>query len=231
MSAIHWFRKGLRLHDNPGLIAALNPVDGEVLTLRPVFVLDPWFVKNANVGENRWRFLQQTLVDLDMSLKKLGSRLFVLKGKPDEVFEKYFKKWEVKKITWEIDTEPYAGSRDAKIKKLAEDNDIVVETFTSHTLYDPEQIIAKNKGDVPLTYQKLTSLTSALGPPLMPIEAPEEIDKAAKISKEDKDKTRYDPPSLKDLGLNVKDLEPCKYAGGEAEALERLSEKVSMANI
>ena len=214
MSAIHWFRKGLRLHDNPALMAALNPLEeGEVLTLRPVFVLDPWFVKNANVGENRWRFLQQSLVDLNTSLNKLGSRLFVLKGKPDEVFEKYIKKWEVKKMTWEIDTEPYAVSRDAQIQKLAEDNDILVETFTSHTLYNPEQIIAKNKGDVPLTYQKLTSLTSALGHPSKPIEAPEEIVKAAKLSKEDRDKTRYDPPSLKDLGLNAKDLAACKFAG------------------
>ena len=231
MSAIHWFRKGLRLHDNPGLVAALNPLDlGEVLTLRPVFVLDPWFVKNANVGDNRWRFLQQSLVDLDSSLRKRGSRLFVLKGKPDEVFEKYFKKWEVRKITWEIDTEPYAVSRDARIQKLAEDNDILVETFTSHTLYNPEQIIAKNKCEIPLTYQKLISLTNALGPPSKPLEAPEEFVEAAKISKEDRDKTRYDPPSLKDLGLDTKDLEPCKYAGGETEALGRLSEKVSMVN-
>ena len=96
-SVIHWFRKGLRLHDNPALLAALKPHDGEVLMLRPVFILDPWFVKNANVGENRWRFLQQTLEDLDDSLKKLGSRLFVLKGNPEEVLEKYFKKWNVKK--------------------------------------------------------------------------------------------------------------------------------------
>ena len=65
MSAIHWFRKGLRLHDNPALIAALKPFEGEPLTLRPVFVLDPWFLKSGNVGDNRWRFLQQTLVDLE----------------------------------------------------------------------------------------------------------------------------------------------------------------------
>lgn len=42
--------------------------------LRPVFVLDPWFVKNAKVGPNRWRFLAQTLADLDAGLRKLKSR-------------------------------------------------------------------------------------------------------------------------------------------------------------
>jgi len=230
MSAIHWFKKGLRLHDNPALIAALKPLEGEPLTLRPVFVLDPWFLKNGNVGDNRWRFLQQTLVDLDTSLKKLGSRLYVLKGSPEEVFEKYFKKWDVKKITWEIDTEPYAKSRDAKIQKLAEKNGIILETFTSHTMYNPDQIIAKNKGEVPLTYQKLCSLISSIGSPAKPIDAPEEIAKESKISKEEREKTRYSPPSLKDLGLEVAELEPCLFPGGETEALRRLSEKVSMKN-
>ena len=37
-------------------------------------------------------------------------------------------------MTWEIDTEPYAVTRDAQIQKLAEANDVLVETFTSHTL-------------------------------------------------------------------------------------------------
>ena len=53
-SAVHWFRKGLRLHDNPALQAALCPgTGGNHLTLRPLFILDPWFVEQARVGQNR----------------------------------------------------------------------------------------------------------------------------------------------------------------------------------
>ena len=37
--AIHWFRKGLRLHDNPALLKACEGSS----ELYPVFVLDPWF--------------------------------------------------------------------------------------------------------------------------------------------------------------------------------------------
>ena len=87
MSCIHWFRKGLRLHDNPALRAALQ----DDLELRSVFILDPWFVSNCNVGINRWRFLQQTLQDLDNQLRALGSRLFVVRGNPKEVFPRLFK--------------------------------------------------------------------------------------------------------------------------------------------
>lgn len=124
MTTIHWFRKGLRLHDNPALQAAVVDVSWYHVTcfyiyllptwiqqdilmefeigysickivwhqskhkiccvihvifvqnfeLRPVFVLDPWFVANARVGKNRWRFLSQTLTDLDATLKAVGSR-------------------------------------------------------------------------------------------------------------------------------------------------------------
>lgn len=51
VNSVHWFRKGLRLHDNPALQEALNGAD----TARCVYVLDPWFAGAANVGVNRWR--------------------------------------------------------------------------------------------------------------------------------------------------------------------------------
>lgn len=38
MAAIHWFRKGLRVHDNPALMAACRGSTN----LYPVFILDPW---------------------------------------------------------------------------------------------------------------------------------------------------------------------------------------------
>ena len=40
--AVLWFRKGLRLHDNPALNAALDMAPE---SLTPVFCLDPWYVR------------------------------------------------------------------------------------------------------------------------------------------------------------------------------------------
>lgn len=48
---LHWFRKGLRLHDNPALRAALEGAQ----TYRCVYILDPWFAGVSQVGVNRWR--------------------------------------------------------------------------------------------------------------------------------------------------------------------------------
>ena len=227
-SVIHWFRKGLRLHDNPALLASLKPVDGQVLSLRPVFVLDPWFVQNATVGANRWRFLVQSLKDLDTSLRSLGSRLYVVRGSPDEVFPRVFDSWKVRKITWEIDTEPYALARDEKIEKLAQTRNLEVETFTSHTLFHPERIIAKNKGEVPLTFQKLCSVLKSLGPPSKPVGPPGELPNEAKCPIEDLDDSTYDVPSLSEVGVKEEDMHPCLFPGGETEGVKRLDDKISM---
>ena len=48
---VHWFRKGLRLHDNPALKEGLK----NATTFRCVFVIDPWFAGSSNVGINKWR--------------------------------------------------------------------------------------------------------------------------------------------------------------------------------
>lgn len=70
---IYWFRKGLRLHDNPALMSCIAQCKGNTC-LVPIFILDPWFVKHGNVGRNRWKFLQETLQDLTTRLESIGSR-------------------------------------------------------------------------------------------------------------------------------------------------------------
>lgn len=89
-NSLMWFRKGLRLHDNPALEYAAK---GSKF-LYPVFVIDPHYMDpdptafslgSSKAGLNRIQFLLESLADLDLSLKKVGSRLLVLKGDPGEL--------------------------------------------------------------------------------------------------------------------------------------------------
>ena len=48
---LHWFRKGLRLHDNPALLKVLTGAT----TIRFVYTLDPWYA-NAKHETNKWRY-------------------------------------------------------------------------------------------------------------------------------------------------------------------------------
>ena len=61
----------------------------------------------------------ESLVDLDSSLTKLGSRLFVVRGKPEVVLPELIDRWKINRLTFEYDSEPYAKERDKKIENMA----------------------------------------------------------------------------------------------------------------
>ncbi|EFX85418.1 DNA photolyase 1 [Daphnia pulex] len=221
---IHWFRKGLRLHDNPALLNALEKVGESHYELRPVFILDPWFVKNAKVGPNRWRFLVQSLQDLDDNLKKIGSRLFILKGSPTETFKKVFKEWNVKKLTFEVDIEPYAKTRDEEIKKLADHHSVTVVAKVSHTIYDLEKVFKANGNKAPLTYVKFQSVVAKFGTPEKALNAPGKLPKQCQtLLLSDK----YNVPLLEEMQVDLTGLGKELYRGGETEALARMEKYMS----
>jgi cryptochrome len=141
VTSIHWFRKGLRLHDNPALMAAckLGPT-------YPVFVMDPYFAKPDIIGVNRYSFFLESLRNLDCNLRSIGSRLFVLKGRPEEQIPLYAQKWNATYITFEQDTEPYARVRDKDITERLTQQGIKVESFTSHTLFSYDTYISSLSG-------------------------------------------------------------------------------------
>ncbi|KAL4225263.1 hypothetical protein ACF0H5_015951 [Mactra antiquata] len=218
---IHWFRKGLRLHDNPALVAAFENSSH----VWPIFILDPWFTVHASVGINRWRFLLESLKDLDDSLKKNNSRLFVVKGAPDEVLPKCFKEWNITKLTYEKDTEPYAIERDQIIDKLATDAGVEVVKHVSHTLYDTQRTISKNGGSPPLTYQRLQTVVSQMGPPEQPKDVPVKLMNGCKSVVQSDHDAKYGVPTLDDLGK--KDKGPILFPGGECEALKRMEQMLA----
>jgi len=150
MASIVWFRKCLRLHDNESLVRACKLGDGVV----PIFILDPHFVDTKRIGVNQFSFFLQGLTDLDQQLRKLGSQLVVLRGKPEKVFEGIFKgkhPFKAKTLLFEHDTTPYAVKRDETIEKLAKRHGIAVETFSGHTLINIKEVIDSKGFKCPTT--------------------------------------------------------------------------------
>jgi len=77
MPSIFWFRRDLRLADNPALLAAVAAGDGDVV---PLFIIDPALL--ASVGPSRASYLVATLRALSDSLE---GRLVLHVGEPAEV--------------------------------------------------------------------------------------------------------------------------------------------------
>ncbi|XP_034541453.1 cryptochrome-1b [Notolabrus celidotus] len=219
VNTIHWFRKGLRLHDNPSLRDSIRGAD----TLRCIYILDPWFAGSSNVGISRWRFLLHCLEDLDASLRKLNSRLFVIRGQPTDVFPRLFKEWKISRLSYEFDSEPFGKERDAAIQKLASEAGVEVMVRISHTLYDLVKIIELNDGQSPVTYKRFQALINRMDP----VEPPAETitldtirNCATPISHNHNDK--FGVPTLEELGFETEGLSPAVWQGGETEALIRL---------
>ena len=128
---MHWFRKALRLHDNPALYEACKE------PVHLIFILDPTF-ETQTISTLRWSFLWDSLEDLNINLMKHSGRgLTIEYGKPVDVITHYIKNYHVKRITAEYDCEPYACARDDHVRKLCQEHGVEFELFVSHTLVDP----------------------------------------------------------------------------------------------
>lgn len=85
------------------------------------------------------RFLLQCLEDLDSNLRRLNSRLFVIRGQPADTLPKLFKEWGTTCLTFEEDPEPFGRVRDHNITEICKELSVEVITAVSHTLYKLEK--------------------------------------------------------------------------------------------
>ncbi|KAF4097140.1 cryptochrome circadian regulator 4 isoform X1 [Onychostoma macrolepis] len=215
---IHLFRKGLRLHDNPTLLGAL----ASSAALFPVYVLDHMFLEGAmRLGPLRWRFILQSLEDLDARLRALGSRLYVLRGSTAAVLRDLVTRWSVTQISYDTEVEPYYARMEQEIQALAQERGLQTYTHVSHTLYDLKRIVKANGGSPPLTYKKFLHVLSVLGEPEKPVRdvSAEDFLRCSTPAEPDPEQT-YGVPSLADLGLENES--EVLWPGGETHALQRL---------
>ena len=106
--AIFWFRRDLRLADNPALLAAIEASDEIV----PVFILDEKLI--SQTGTKRLAYLAASLHSLDESL---GNKLHVMVGDQVEVLSDLKKRYGATEVHISQEYEPYGVARDARIEK------------------------------------------------------------------------------------------------------------------
>ncbi|MFW2380840.1 MAG: cryptochrome/photolyase family protein [Acidimicrobiales bacterium] len=110
MTALVWFRRDLRLRDNPAWAAATAAHDDVVA----LFVLDPRLWGTA--GPHRGPQLAAHLRALDKQLEGLGGRLAVRHGDPIDVVVAAARGMDA--VYWNNDYTPYAQSRDDAVAAM-----------------------------------------------------------------------------------------------------------------
>ena len=135
---IMWFRRDLRLEDNPALLAAA--ADGaEVL---PLFVLDPAF---EGAGAPRLAFLHDCLSSLDRSLQDHGCPgLVVAHGDPTVVVPSTAEELGADSVVVSRDYSPYGRARDSAVGDSLAGDDRKLRGVGSPYAVDPGKV---RKGD------------------------------------------------------------------------------------
>jgi len=114
-----WFRRDLRLADNPALLEAA--ASGEVL---PLFVLDPRLWGPA--GPSRRCHLADSLRALDAALRQRQSGLSILEGDPVEQVVRAAQEVGAERVHVAADYGPYGSERDAAVEQALDDAGIAL---------------------------------------------------------------------------------------------------------
>lgn len=172
---IVWFRRDLRLADNPALAAAC--ATGRPLV--PLFIWapgeeDPW----APGAASRW-WLHHSLTALDAGLRERGSRLVVRRGGCLETLRAVMQETGASEVYWNRLYEPAVIKRDQAIKAA-----LPAQSFQAHLLHEPWTIATQAEKP----YQVFTPFYKACqfyGDPGRPRPAPAKLPTVGKVRSDD----------------------------------------------
>ena len=134
---IFWFRRDLRLDDNCALYHALNSKNNVL----PIFIFDKEIISELPKNDARVTFIYQSLKKIDLELKKIGTSLKVLYGKPLEIWNYLFEIYTIKEVYFNKDYEPYTIRRDENVKKLCREKGIDVFSFKDQVIFEEHEIL------------------------------------------------------------------------------------------
>jgi deoxyribodipyrimidine photo-lyase len=216
-TVIVWFKTDLRLLDNETLIKAIEQSDQVV----PVFCFDEAHFQTINygfkkTGSYRAQFLLESLHNLDKNLRKIGSGLLIVKGKPELEIPKIVKQFRAQKVFAKREVAFEEKQTEKKVQDALFKLRCELETISTSTLYHAEDLpfSIKDIPDVFTVFRKKIESESSIRPIF---ETPLAI-----ISPK---LPELQLPTLKELDLSLAKIDPraaIRHKGGETVALKRL---------
>jgi deoxyribodipyrimidine photo-lyase len=144
------FRRDLRLDDNTGLARAAG-LAAEVV---PCFVFDPRQQAGANdyFSAPAFRFLLESLDDLERQLRARDGRLYRFAGRPEEVVARLIEAAAVDAVFVNRDYTPFARRRDEAIAAACAARGVPFEACGDALLHEPGEVLTGGGGP----YRKFT---------------------------------------------------------------------------
>ncbi|SEA12523.1 deoxyribodipyrimidine photo-lyase (single-stranded DNA-specific) [Flavobacterium gillisiae] len=217
-TAIVWFKTDLRLYDNEALIKAIAQSE-EII---PVYCFDDAHFETTQygfkkIGNYRAQFLLESLQDLDNSLRKMGSGLVILKGKPEVEIPKIVEEYRALKVFAKREVAFEEKQTENLVQTALFKLRCELETFSTSTLYHAEDLpfAIKDIPDVFTTFRKKTELDATVRAVFK-----------APITITSPEIPEIILPTLKELDLRFSSIDSraaIQFKGGETEAMKRLN--------
>ncbi len=136
-TAIHWFRRDLRLSDNQALWNATQNAD-KVL---PVYVSSDWEGDHGWTGPGRQAFLCGCLDSLSKNIENAGGRLIFRRGDAVEELEKLINEVEADAVYVNRDPDPHGKTTEKRLRELCRGMGIEFHDFQDVVLHEPEEVL------------------------------------------------------------------------------------------
>lgn len=133
-----WFRRDLRLHDNHGLHAALQTG----LPVLPVFIFDTDILNQlADKRDRRVEFIHGALAEMQHQLRKHTGDLVVRHGRPEEIWRRLLKEYDIRAVYTNTDYEPYAVRRDRAVERVLSENGVALYSFCDQVIFEKSDVV------------------------------------------------------------------------------------------
>lgn len=162
-TAIVWFRRDMRLDDNPALREAVDNSESVI----PVYVSED-SPGDWRAGQASRVWLHQSLAALAGKLEAAGSRLVLRAGPALATLRKLIDETGATRVYWNRLYEPEVIERDSEIKEALGEDGIDVHSFNGALLYEPWQVENK-QGDPYRVYTPFWRELERRGRPAEPV--------------------------------------------------------------
>ena len=140
-----WFRRDLRLRDNPALRAALDGHDRVV----PAFCFDERLLGGRHASGPRTQFLLECLEELRAGIAERGGRLFVRSGRPERELVALAREVGCDQVHFAYDVSPFARRRGERVARALREAGIEPVAHEGLNAVDVRQI--RTQGGKPYT--------------------------------------------------------------------------------
>jgi len=138
-TAIHWYRRDLRIQDNPGLLHAA----ARGLCVVPIYIQSEWKSNHAWTGANRQQFLCGSLESLARNLETIGGRLIVRRGEAATELRKLALECSAVALHFHRAPDPFGRQAEQRVEAMCRELGIECVAHDDIALHQPDEVLTQ----------------------------------------------------------------------------------------